>query len=233
MKLHSLMHVPFENAANIETWALERGHHVSHTCLYNGETPPDPQDVDWLAIMGGPMNVYEHGAHPWLVAEKAYLREIIDRGKVVLGICLGAQLLCEVLGGEVTRNPEVEIGWFPAELTPEARASALFETWPSSFTAFHWHGDTFSIPPGAVHVAKSAACANQAFAYEDRVAGLQFHLEYAPQSIEAMLRHCREELVPGAYIQDEAAILEGHGHVRETWSLLERLLDSLARINNC
>lgn len=156
---------------------------------------PSPVDLDLLVVMGGPMNIYQHEAHPWLVSEKVFIRAAIEAGKAVLGICLGAQLVADVLGGPVTRGEQVEIGWYPVRLTPAAGSVPVFIDFPADFTAFHWHGDTFAIPPGAVHVASSAACANQAFAYDGgRVAGLQFHLEPDPPLVAALLENAGGEV---------------------------------------
>lgn len=227
MRFHYLQHVAFEDAASIGQWAAAQGHSVSCTRLYAGEALPAQDDFDWLAVMGGPMNIYEHEEYPWLVDEKRFLRETIDRGAVVIGVCLGAQLLADVLGGEVTRNAHKEIGWHPATLTPEGRESELLSEWPDEFMACHWHGDMFSIPPGAVHLASSEACANQGFVYDERVVGLQFHMEYLPDSVEAMLTHCADELVDGPWIQSEDELRDGCEHIPTAQAMLGRLLSRL------
>ena len=150
LRIHYLQHVEFEDAANIVPWAEARGHAVTCTRLHRGEPLPPVDAFDWLVIMGGPMNVCDHDRYPWLVREKAFIGESIGRNKVVLGICLGAQLIADVLGGRITPNREKEIGWFPVSLTGAGLRSPLFQPLPRQFLPFHWHGDTFSIPPGAV-----------------------------------------------------------------------------------
>jgi GMP synthase-like glutamine amidotransferase len=227
MRIHCLQHVPFEDAANIADWAIGRGHSVTCTRLYAGEPLPPTDAFDWLAVMGGPMNIYQHDAFPWLVSEKDFIRKAIERGKCVVGVCLGAQLAADVLGGRVTANAHKEIGWFPVKLTPPGRRSALFDGFPEEFVAFHWHGDTFAIPPDAEGLATSEACENQAFQYAGRVLGLQFHLDYSIESIEKMLRHCGDELVGGPYVQTAEAIRESCCRVAATTALLGRLLDNL------
>lgn len=229
-RFHYLQHVPFEDAANIGRWALDRGFTVTRTRLYLDEALPRLEDIDWLAVMGGPMNIYEHAAHPWLVPEKAWIRQVIEAGKTVIGICLGAQLLAHVLGGEVTRNAHSEIGWFPVTLTPEAMADSLLSDLPETFEAFHWHGDTFTIPPRARHLARSLACANQAFQYGDRILGLQCHLDYAQGSLQAMIEHCGAELVPGPYIQRDTALLTDAGRVQGLENHLNSVLDNLQAV---
>lgn len=225
MRIHCFQHVPFEDPANIEGWARPRGHDLSRTLLFSEEEFPDLSSFDWLIIMGGPMNIYEHERYPWLVREKEFISRAIAGGKVVLGICLGAQLISDVLGGKVTRNRYREIGWFPVRLTEEGRASSIFSALPERFTALHWHGDTFSIPPGALRLAESDACANQAF-ISGRSVGLQFHLESSKESVERLLENCGDELTEGPYIQgrEDLAPLEHYAGIRE---LMEKLLDRM------
>lgn len=98
MRIHYLQHVPFEDLANIEVWAGEKGHEVSVTRLYMDETLPALDRFDWLIVMGGPMNIYEEVEYPWLIKEKEFIRNAINAGKFVMGICLGAQLIADVLG---------------------------------------------------------------------------------------------------------------------------------------
>ncbi len=186
MKLHYLQHVPFEGLGIIENWAVSNGFEISCTRLFADEKLPDIGSFDWLVVMGGPMGIYDHEAHPWLMAEKQLIKNTIDAGKTVLGICLGAQLIADVLGAKVYPGPQKEIGWFPLQ-----GSNPLL---PETLTAFHWHGDTFEIPKGATHLASSAACKNQGFIYNGRVVGLQFHLETTPQSMEALIENCGDEL---------------------------------------
>jgi GMP synthase-like glutamine amidotransferase len=227
MRLHYLQHVPFEDAANVAVWAERHGHAVTVTRLYQADPLPDLSAIDWLAIMGGPMNIYEHEAYPWLPAEKEYLRRAIQRGLPLLGVCLGAQLVADVLGGPVTRNPFPEIGWHRVWRTEDGATSRLFETFPAEFVPFHWHGDTFQIPPRAVRLASSEACENQAFQFGDRVIGLQFHLDYSADSIRRMIDHCGDELRPGPHVETDAARLIDTDRAAGTQALLDRLLDSL------
>ena len=157
MRIHYLQHVPFEDLANMESWASSRGHALSKTRLFSGERLPPPSSFDWLIIMGGPMNIYEEERYAWLAEEKEFIKKAVYSGKIVLGVCLGAQLISDVLGGLVTKNRYKEIGWFPVRLTEEGQASPVFSSLPDRFPALHWHGDTFSIPPGASRMAESDA----------------------------------------------------------------------------
>jgi GMP synthase-like glutamine amidotransferase len=228
MRIHSLEHEPFEGLANIEVWAKKKGHSISRTLLFNNEELPDIDDFDWLVIMGGSMNIYEEEKYPWLREEKNFIAEAIAGKKIALGVCLGSQLIADVLGGRVSKNRYKEIGWLPVSLTREAKNSFIFSTFPNRFTAFHWHGDTFRIPPGAARMAESEGCANQAFEY-GRVIGLQFHIEYSVDSINLMLQNCADELVEGKYIQAVDEIVSHISNVREINKLLNLLLDNIER----
>lgn len=178
------------------------------------------------------MNIYEEEKFPWLAAEKRFIQSAIEGGKVVLGICLGAQLIADVLGGPVGRNAHKEIGWFPVRKTEAAARSRVCDLLPAELEAFHWHGDTFALPPGAVHVARSAACENQAFIYDERVIGLQFHLETTPESARLLAQHCADELVTGPFIQTAGAMLADprrFARINEAmWKLLDRLQEANA-----
>ncbi len=227
MKIHCLTHVPFEDAAGIETWARRRRYALTYTHLYQDDPLPSLDAFDVLAVMGGPMNVYEHDRYPWLLREKQFLRSAVDAGKKMLGVCLGAQLLADVLGGKVTPNPYKEIGWHEVKLTEQADQSPVFTSvFPKQFPVFQWHGDTFQIPSGAIRLAESQACPNQAFQYGSNVLALQFHIEYTQESIEKMLIHCADELTDGPCIQKGNAIRSGYNLIDSMQKKLVRLLDN-------
>lgn len=227
MRWHCLQHVPFERPGLLASWAAKRGYTLAITNLWAGEPLPVVDGYDGLFILGGPMNVYEESLYPWLAGEKAFIAEAVANGKPILGICLGAQLLALVLGGAVTKARHKEIGWFPVALTGEGHMSELFCGFASPLTVFHWHGDRFTIPPGATHIATSEGCAEQAFVYGDRMVGLQFHLEMDIHSVASIVDHCRDEIVDGPYIQDPAVLrssTEWFGAAHEhLFTLLDRL----------
>jgi len=207
MRIHCLQHVPFEGPAAIGNWAARNGYAITTTTLFEGADLPDQGDFDWLIVMGGPMGVFDEVEHPWLVQEKAFLREAIAAGKTILGICLGAQLIADALGARVYPNAHKEIGWLPIELTDQSQSSGLFTFLPHRFEVFHWHGDTFELPAGAVHLARSDGCAHQAFLHEGRVLGLQFHLESTPVTVSDLVANCADEIVPARYVQDAERML--------------------------
>lgn len=231
MRAHYLQHVPFEGLGSIEPWLLARGFPVTATRFFEDPALPDPADIDLLLVMGGPMSVNDEDALPWLVAEKRFVRAAIAAGVPVLGVCLGAQLIASALGAPVRTAPRKEIGWFPVRrVQPVAGAleTGVFR-FPPSIDAFHWHGETFEMPDGAVHLARSDACENQAFQLGRSVIGLQFHLETTPESAREMVGNCRHELQPAPTVQDEATILAaGAERYRRINQLMARILDFLA-----
>jgi GMP synthase-like glutamine amidotransferase len=175
------------------------------THFYKSIQLPDPEKVDLLVIMGGPMSVNDESEYPWLIAEKRFIRECIGAGKSVLGICLGSQLIASALGARVYRNQTKEIGWFPVNgLLSPGRTTFQF---PESVEVFHWHGDTFDLPPGAIHIARSEACENQAFQLGKSVIGIQFHPETTPGLLKEMVAHGRSDLVISKNVQSEKEIL--------------------------
>lgn len=225
MRIHSLEHQPEEGPARIADWAAARGHTITRTALYAAEPPPALEDFDLLVIMGGGMNIYQHRDHPWLVAEKDFLRRAIDAGKPILGICLGAQLLADVLGGKVFQNPEKEIGWWPVTFTDR---TAPFADFPERLTVMHWHGDTYSLPPGARRVAQSAGCPEQAFVWGDHVVGLQFHLEMGAVHVADLSQAAAADLTPGRYVQTAAQLTQTPADLPAAHGALFALLDDLA-----
>ena len=224
MRLHVLQHVPFEGLGHIDSWIRRRGHRLTLSRLYEGAKLPDPEAFDRLVILGGPMNIHEEAAYPWLVEEKALIKAALATGKSAVGICLGAQLLADGLGSRVYAGSHREIGWFPVRLTAAGQRTALTEGLPAVTTVFHWHGDTFDLPPGAVHLFESEACANQAFLLDNRILGLQFHLESTPETVQQLLTHCRDELIPGPFIQGVAQIADT---VPERFARINNLLETL------
>jgi GMP synthase-like glutamine amidotransferase len=223
--LHTLQHVPFEGLGMIEDWANAQGFEISVTRLFNNDPFPDIKTFDWLVIMGGPMGIYDLAEYPWLSAEKNFIQYAIEAKKTVLGICLGAQLIADVLGAKVYPGPQKEIGWFPIQ-----RVAGAPDLLPEKLTVFHWHGDTFELPEGAIRLASSAACINQGFVYNGRVVALQFHLETTPESMDALIENCGEELLDAPYIQTAEQMRAGQAHMGNINATIFRLLDSLIEL---
>jgi len=207
MRIHYFQHVPFEGPAVVGQWVRSKGHTFTATKFFQDSILPDIRDIDLLVILGGPMGVYDEEIYPWLAGEKAFIHDAVENGKTVVGICLGAQFIADVLGAKVYRGPHREIDWFPIELTREAVSTGIFGFLPERFTVFHWHGDTFDLPDGAVHLARSEGCENQAFLYNRRVLGLQFHLESTMESVRDIVRNCGHEIREDKYVQSGETML--------------------------
>lgn len=206
MKLHTFQHVPFEGLACIENWAKQKKHELSFTHFYEEHSRPDTDAIDGLIIMGGPMGIYDEKKHPWLKEEKKLIEEALKKSKPILGICLGAQLLANVLSAKVYKNEVKEIGWFPVHKAGHGEHHRIFKDLPHTFTPLHWHGDTFDLPHGALLLAASQECQHQAFIYNETVLGLQFHLESNEASIASLIENCGEELKEKGTIQSEEKI---------------------------
>ena len=229
MRLHYLQHVPFEGLAKIEEWAMKSNHTVTSTRMFAGEHLPSIDAVDMLVVMGGPMGANDEAKFRWMKGEKLFIELAIQREKKVLGVCLGAQLIANVLGAKVYSNPQKEIGWFPIELNPPNVRHNALSVLPQRTTVFHWHGDTFDLPKGAIHLARSRACENQAFGVGRNVVGLQFHLEMGMPHIESLLRYSAADLTAGDFVMDPEEMLDlAPSQLPPLNAALYRFLDSFA-----
>jgi GMP synthase-like glutamine amidotransferase len=227
VRVHYLQHESFEGLGGLEPWFLQRGADLTATLLYDGESLPRVGEFDWLVVMGGPMSANDEAGHPWLVGEKRLIADAIAAGRTVVGVCLGAQLVAAALGARVYRAAEREIGWFPVERTPEAATHPVGAALPPRFLAFQWHGDTFDLPPGAVPLARSAACERQAFAYGNTTLAVQFHPEMRPEGARELVAACPAELRPARYVQSPDEILRDPGRFDAANALMVELLERL------
>ena len=172
-----VQHVAGEGPGLIGTLARQRGLSLDLRRMDRGEALPDAAAIAALVVLGGPMGANDVAAHPHLLDEQRLLETAVARGLPVLGICLGAQLLAAALGARVYPGPVPEIGFGEVKLVGDGADDPLLGPAGPSFPAFHWHGDTFDLPWGAVHLAATRAYTQQAFRVGDRAWGLQFHLE--------------------------------------------------------
>ena len=211
----------------IADWADLHGHSMEYIRFYEDPSLPDPADVELLIIMGGPMNVFDFHIHPWMQEEIDWVSEYIKSGKPLLGICLGAQIIAASLGADVYPGPHKEIGWHELNFLPALGDYRIWKDLPRSRKVFHWHGDTFPIPEGATRIAESQAFPNQGFIYGSTVIALQFHLEVKPASVSDLIENCRDELVPGPYIQEEAEMVKEVRYYAPNQELMFQLLDYL------
>ena len=217
MRIHYLQHVPFETPGSIEAWATENGHAISGTAVYTGAAIP-------------PVETMDYKRHPWLVGEKQFITGAIEKGKVVIGVCLGAQLVAGVLGARVMPNRHKEIGWHPIEITDAGRRSYFATDSPHELDAFHWHRDTFDLPRGSERLARSEVCENQIFAFGDRVVALQCHLEMTREIASKLVDGCPDDVGSGPYAQTAEEILESPERFDRLHAPMTGLLSRLARI---
>jgi len=228
-RISIIQHVPYETPGCIEDWINKKSYPYKIIKPYKGEPLPQISDFEWLIIMGGPMSVHDTDMFSWLAGEKIFIKNAVSSGKVVIGICLGAQLIAESLGSRVYRNEAREIGWFPVTRIPDKTDSGLLNKFDYSETVFHWHGETFEIPYGASHEFSSDACRNQGFIYGQKVLGLQFHVELTDPLLEGMISNGKDELLPGEYIQNAEQLLVGAVNIKKTVKLMFSILDEFDR----
>ncbi len=190
MRIHIIQPSLGTPPGNILEWLDTKGLAPILCQPFAGDRLPATTEFDWLVILGGPMNVDESTAHPWLIDLKRLLKDDVAENKSCLGLCLGGQLLAQTLGARVQRNSLWEIGWLPVRLA-DGR----------DLPVFHFHCDKFDLPPNAVRLASTAITENQAFSWGDRIVATQFH----PEATESWVRECADE--------DEVSLADNnHGH---------------------
>ncbi|WP_440948147.1 type 1 glutamine amidotransferase [Methanosarcina sp. T3] len=231
MIIHVLQHSALNTLGTVEEYARTRGNPLESTRFYKTKNPPALDTFDLLIIMGGPMGIYDYDENPWLRDEKAFIKQAIEAEKPVLGICLGAQLLADVLGARVYENGNREMGWFLLKaVRTEENKPEFLKGLPEEITVFHWHSRTFDLPEGAVHLFRSEGCKNQGFIYKGRVVALQFHPEMNEERVESMIRRFGEEIVNGPFIQRKEEMLGQETYLAETKKFMFAVLDKFEKI---
>jgi GMP synthase (glutamine-hydrolysing) len=233
MKLHIIMHEGFEAPAALETWAQKRDHAITYTRLFEGDTLPEDHDFDFLVVMGGPQspatNIEEF---PYFDAKKeiAFIKEAVNQDKILLGVCLGAQLVGEAMEAQFEHSPNKEIGVFPITLTEDGKLDPIIGTFPGKFLVGHWHGDMPGITGSTKVLATSEGCPRQIVRYAAKIYGFQCHFEFTPGAIEDLIVHSTDELelykdLP--YVETPEQ-LRGHDYT-EMNALLFEFLDRLTK----
>ncbi len=228
-KVLILQHIACEGPGSLGFFLESKGVSFEYRQLANGDTVPvSLKDYSALICLGGPMNVDEEGKYPFLKDEKRLLKEALQKDFPTLGICLGAQLIARAANALVTAGPQKEIGWFPLKLTREGLKDSLLEGLPQELKIFQWHGDTFEIPLGALHLASSDLFHHQAFKIGEKIYALQFHIEVTSEMIQDWVRTYREEKIDVEKILKETNIyisnLEKtaehiYSHLWEVWKI--------------
>jgi GMP synthase (glutamine-hydrolysing) len=177
MNILVIMHVESEGPGSLGSFLESAGASLSQVRLFEGDSlPEDTAGLDAVISMGGPMNVYEEDAYPFLRDETNFLGRAINADVPVLGICLGAQMIAKAAGARVTRSPKEEVGWGLVRVTDAGRNDVLFQGLPQTLEVLQWHGDMFHVPERGVLLADGTDCPHQAFRYRNAF-GLQFHVE--------------------------------------------------------
>ncbi|PAF21046.1 GMP synthase [Terribacillus saccharophilus] len=221
MIIDVLQHVPFEDLAAIKDWGEDRGHSFRVHHLYDKAVLPEAQDITLLIILGGPMSAND--ADYWIEEERKLIRQLMDRQKPLFGICLGAQQIAKALGATVFQGEQKEVGWHPIQTV-----TTHFPFIPDKMTVFHWHGEQFSLPHGAIRLFGNEVCENQGFIYRDNVIGLQFHFETTRESMEKLIVHDKDYVDDGMFVQSEE-VMKASELPAENVDVLYKLLDHLVQ----
>jgi GMP synthase-like glutamine amidotransferase len=230
MKIYCLQHDKDCPAGSILLWAQKKNHSISIIKLHQGQTLPTDLDFDWLIILGGDMNVYQDDKYQWLKAEKEFIKKSVCAGKIAIGFCLGGQLLADVLGGKVTENTQIELGWHKIFFNDIARKHKVLSVFKDSKIIFQWHKDTFSrLPQDALLIAENEICKNQGFIYKDNVFAFQFHLEVTEEIVSNFASDRAKHLFDIRYAQSKEEILEKISYAGENISLMFNFLDALEK----
>lgn len=191
------MHESFESPAAIEIWGKRKGFDITYTRQYAGDTFPEECNFDFLVVMGGPQSpstTLEECPHYDAKKEIAFIKKAIEQNKILLGVCLGAQLIGEALGGKFGHSPNREMGVFPLTLTEDGKQDPIIGTFPKKFMVGHWHGDMPGLTPESKVLAISEGCPRQIVRYTPKIYGFQCHFEFTPEAIEGMIENNAHEL---------------------------------------
>ena len=235
MRIHFVLHESFESAGAYAPWAESRGHDISWTQVYKYESVPANADgFDMLVVFGGPQSpctTLEECPYFDSMAEQRLIRQAIDAGRAVVGICLGSQLIGEALGAAVCQSPEKEIGHYPITLTTAGQQHPLFSHFGSTLTVGHWHNDMPGLTPETIILAESAGCPRQIVQFCDNVYGFQCHMEFTAEAVEGLIQHSEQELAeakskPFVRSVDEMRTHNYREMNQKLWEFLDKLTQS-------
>lgn len=222
MRAVCLQHVPFEGPGALAAALAKHGVTIESSLVPLQGLPQDAGDL--LIVMGGPMSVND--PQPWIAEETSFIRSALLAGKPVLGICLGSQFMAKALGATVRAGRELEIGMTPIHLTEEGQQDPVFDSCPTPFDAFEWHGEIFDLPDDCVPLASSAIAPLQAFRYGSRAYGLLFHLEMEERGIESLCRECAPDLTKACLTAQEVTAT-ARPHLPALHKTADRLISHL------
>jgi GMP synthase (glutamine-hydrolysing) len=226
-KLLVFQHVPHEILGTLNPLLKRAGFRIRYVNFgRHPDAEPSLEGYNGLVVLGGPMSAHHVERHSHLAAEMRLIEQAMEKNLPVLGICLGAQLIAKTLGARVYENDEKEIGWYDVSPTEIARSDPVTAHFREREKLFQWHGDTFDIPQGAVHLASSPLCANQAFRYGPNVYALQFHLEVDEPMIKRWLTvpmHVEEIEDLGGKIDPQKILRETPAHIQRLKELSDKV----------
>lgn len=212
MNIHIIQHVPFENPGLVLKWIEKRGHTYKIVRMYNQESLPSNEEVNFLVVLGGPMSAND--SEKWIVQERELIKEVVEQEKPMFGICLGAQQLAKAFGGEVIPAPK-EVGW--GEILNRQTGEQL--------TVLHWHGEGFTFPKNAEMLYSSELWENQGFRLNNGI-GLQFHFETTEQTVQEIVEADKEFLEQSIF-KTSVAETKNKKIPKENKDVLFELLDKL------
>jgi len=223
-----LRHAPAEGLGLLANALRDFGIHHRYLDAHRGDPlPRDVRSVGGLIVLGGPQSVYEVDKYPWLKAELALVEKALTAGRPVLGICLGAQMIAQVLGARVTPGPRREVGWGPVALTEDGKEDPLFFGVPNPLTVFHLHGDTYELPPDGVNLATSPLYEQQAFRWGEVVYGFQFHLEFTEPIVQRLVNEPESaRWIVEAGVDPKQLLAEAAAHVQALTDPAQRVFTS-------
>ncbi len=226
MRIHYLLHAAYEGLGAIETWLKQNNFGVQGTRVDAGESLPKLDDFDFLIVMGGPQSVANLDQYAYLIPEIDLVNKAVNANKVVLGICLGAQILAAAMGAKVKPNQHKEIGVYPILFNLAGITDPIFTEFENPLSVLHWHGDTFEIPHEGILLASSVACAHQAFRVGNKAYGLQFHLDFTQESVQSLLQH-EATLQPGPYVSaaDKLLAIDFTSMHQQLFTILNRMAE--------
>ena len=230
MQIEILQHVAFEGPGAILNWAENQQHATNIQHVYQTPITTNIAATDALIILGGPMGANDGSQYSWMNQEKRLVETALKQNIPVLGICLGAQLIADVLGAKISRNREREIGWYPIVSTSQSSKLAL----PPTLTPLHWHGDTFETPINTQNIYKSDGCDNQAFLGENLL-GLQFHLEITSETVLPLIAASSADFQAprSSYVQQPEEILQNNNRFTQANSMMHELLSMFFHRSTC
>lgn len=232
MKILILEHEPLEGNTNIDIWARQNGVDLQRVFIHANETLPPLNACDLLVVAGGSQQVWEASRHPWMGPEKDFVRKALAAGRPVLGICLGSQILAEILGGRVFMAEHPEIGWHRVTLSPSSGGFGFFGPDVHEFTTFHWHYAQFTLPPDCIGLASSAATPHQAFVSRKfKALALQFHPEFSLATVRHYAATQGDTWPPGPFVTPPREFQRRSQSLPDTYPLMKAILDALAAWN--